>query len=318
MATVTVKKLMDNFSLRLLSGDEEAIQRHMTLADINRPGLELAGYMIGSELKRLVVLGDKEIGYINSEMDEVLQRRSFEFLTGEETPAILITHNNECPEILLEIAQRKNFPVLVTKTPSSHAIINVVNYLDEKLAKSVIVHGELVRVFGTGVMITGKSGMGKSEIVLDLVRRGHQLVADDRVDCFRIHNQIVGKPASIIEGFMELRGVGIVDVAKMYGVTSITKQSKIDLIIHLERFTDALDYDRIGIEEKEYEDILGIDILKITIPVSDGRPMSTIIETAITNYLLLKDGIDSAKEFEQRILASIEKNKEDETDATVS
>ena len=318
MPEVSVKKFVEKFSLKVVSGDEEALQRTLTLADINRPGLELAGYMIGSELKRLVVLGDKEIGYIRNEMDEVLQRRSFEFLTGETTPAILITHNNECPEILLEIAKRKNFPILITKTPSSHAVINVINYLDEKLAKSIIIHGELVRVFGIGVMITGKSGMGKSEIVLDLVRRGHQLVADDRVDCFRIHNQIIGKPASIIQGFMELRGVGIIDVAKMYGVTSITKQAKIDLIIHLERFVDSFDYDRIGIGEKEYCDILGIDILETSIPVSDGRPMSTIIETAVTNYLLLKDGIDSAKEFEQRILESIEKNKEEEKDETVS
>ena len=318
MGVVTVKKLIDKFSLQLVCGDEQAVQRELTLADINRPGLELAGYMIGSELKRLVVLGDKEIGYIKSQMDEVVQRRSFEFLTGDDTPAILITHNNTCPEILLEIAERKNFPILVTKTPSSHAIINVINYLDEKLAKSIIIHGELVQVFGTGVMITGKSGMGKSEIVLDLVRRGHQLVADDRVDCYRIHNQIVGKPSSIIEGFMELRGVGIVDVAKMYGVTSITKQSKIDLIIHLERFTDNMNYDRIGIEKKEYEDILGIDILKITIPVSDARPMSTIIETAVTNYLLLKDGVDSVKEFEARILERIEENKEEDSNGTTA
>ena len=318
MTVVSVKRLVEKFSLQVLSGDEEALQRPLILADINRPGLELAGYMIGSELKRLVVLGDKEIGYIKSEMDEVLQRRSFEFLTGEDTPAILITHSNECPAILLEIAQRKNFPILVTKTPSSHAIINVINYLDEKLAKSMILHGELVQVFGIGVLITGQSGMGKSEIVLDLVRRGHQLVADDRVDCYRIHNQIVGKPTSIIQGFMELRGVGIIDVAKMYGVTSIRKQANIDLIIHLERFTDSFDYDRVGIEKKEYEDLLGIDILKTTIPVSDGRPMSTIIETAVTNYLLLKDGIDSAAEFEKRIIESIEKNKEEEKNENLS
>ena len=318
MAKVTMKTLIDKFSLQVLSGDEEALQRPLTLADVNRPGLELAGYMIGSELKRLVVLGDKEIGYIHSEMDEVLQRRSFEFLTGEDTPGILITHSNECPPILLEIAQRKNFPIVVTKNGSSHAIINVINYLDEKLASSVIIHGELVQVFGIGVLITGRSGMGKSEIVLDLIRRGHQLVADDRVDCYRIHNQIIGKPTSIIQGFMELRGVGIIDVAKMYGVTSIKRQTKIDLIVHLERFTEDLVYDRVGIEKKEYSNILGIDILKTTIPVSDARPMSTIIETAVTNYLLLKDGIDSAVEFEKRIIESIEKNIEEESNETVS
>ena len=318
MHAVVVEDIVRNFTIEVVSGDAKALQRPVTLADINRPGLELAGYNIGSELKRLVVLGDKEIGYIHSKMDEVSQRKAFEFLTGEQTPAILITHGNECPPILLEIADRKNFPILTTKTPSSHAIINVINYLDERLADSIILHGELVRVFGIGVLITGQSGMGKSEIVLDLVRRGHQLVADDRVDCYRIHNRIVGRPASMIEGFMELRGVGIIDVAKMYGVTSIAKQSNIDFVVRLERFRDTNDYDRIGIEDKTFSDILGIKILEMTIPVSDARPMGTIIETAVTNFLLLKEGIDSAKEFEKRVLQVIENNKEeidDEMDA---
>ncbi len=179
----------------------------------------------------------------------------------------------------------------------------------------MILHGELVRVHGVGVLISGKSGMGKSEIVLELIQRGHQLVADDRVDCFRIHNQLIGRPTPMIEGFMELRGVGIIDVEKMYGIASITKQTNIDLMITLESFRNTSDYDRVGIEEKTYQEILGIKILEMRIPVSAGRPMATIIETAVMNYLLLIQGTDSAKEFEERVLKEIAKNRDEEEEA---
>lgn len=312
MSRVTVKDIVEKFMWEVVCGNAQALQRPVTLADTNRPGLELAGYFPGTQVKRLVVLGDKEIGYIQSEMDEISQRRAFEYLTGPKTPAIVITNHNPCPSILKEIAERKNFPICMSENKTSHVIVNVTNYLDEKLAKSVILHGELVRVYGVGVLITGKSGTGKSEIVLELIQRGHQLVADDRVDCYRIHNQLIGRPTPMIEGFMELRGVGIIAVEKMYGVASITHQTNIDLEIVLEPFRNTSDYDRVGIEEKEYSEILGIRILKMRIPVSAGRPMSTIIETAITNYLLLIQGTDSAKEFEERVLAEIAHNRDEE------
>ena len=312
MSRVTVKDIAEKFMWEVVCGKGEALQRPVTLADTNRPGLELAGYFPGTQVKRLVVLGDKEIGYIQAEMDEISQRRAFEYLTGPKTPAIVVTNSNPCPEILKEIAQRKNFPICTSDQKTSHVIVNVTNYLDEMLAQSVILHGELVRVYGVGVLITGKSGTGKSEIVLELIQRGHQLVADDRVDCYRIHNQLIGRPTPMIEGFMELRGVGIIDVEKMYGVASITHQTNIDLEIVLEPFRTTSDYDRVGIEEKEYSEILGIRILKMRIPVSAGRPMSTIIETAVTNYLLLIQGTDSAKEFEERVLAEIAHNRDED------
>lgn len=214
MSEVTVRDIAEKFAWEIVSGDAAALQRPVTLADTNRPGLELAGYFPGTQVKRLVVLGDKEIGYIESEMDEISQRRAFEYLTGPKTPAIVVTNGNPCPPILKEIAKRKNFPICMADNKTSHVIVNVTNYLDELLAESVILHGELIRLYGVGVLITGKSGTGKSEIVLELIQRGHQLVADDRVDIYRIHNQLVGRPTPMIEGFMELRGVGIIDVKK--------------------------------------------------------------------------------------------------------
>lgn len=315
MSKVVVKDIVEKFMWNVITGNAQALQRPLTQVDTNRPGLELAGYFPGTQVKRLVVLGDKEIGYIHSEMDEISQRRAFEYLTGPKTPAILITNGNACPEVLKEIANRKNFPVFSSEEKTSHVIVNITNYLDERLAKSMILHGELVRVHGVGVLITGKSGMGKSEIVLELIQRGHQLVADDRVDCFRIHNQLIGRPTPMIEGFMELRGVGIIDVEKMYGIASITKQTNIDLMITLESFRSTSDYDRVGIEEKTYQEILGIKILEMRIPVSAGRPMATIIETAVMNHLLLIQGTDSAKEFEERVLKEIAKNRDEEEEA---
>lgn len=318
MNRVCVRDLAAEFLWEIVTGDSEALSRPIMQIDTNRPGLELAGYFPETETERVVVLGIKEIRYINEQMDEVEQRRSFEFLTGDSTPAIVIAHGAKCPEILKEIAQRKNFPVFQTNVLTSYTIINIINYLDECLAPSVIIHGELIRIYGLGVLITGESGTGKSEIALELIKRGHQLVADDRVDCYKIHNSLVGRTSEMLEGFMEMRGVGIINVTRMFGVKAVAHETQIDLQITLEAYVDHADYDRIGIEEKEYIDIMGVKLLNMRIPVSVGRPMATVIETAVTNYILMEDGIDSAKEFEERALSQIAVNKTGDDDDSVS
>lgn len=311
MNKVCVKHLAQKFMWEIVCGDAASLDRPITLPDTNRPGLELAGYFPDSQTKRLVILGEKEMGYIEEEMDEISQRRSFEFLTSENTPCIIVAHGYDCPKVLKEIAQRKNFPIFKSPQKTTAVVVSVTNYLDECLAESVILHGELVRVHGVGVLITGKSGMGKSEIALELIKRGHQLVADDRVDCYAMHNMLIGKTAPLLEGFMELRGVGIINVGRMFGVGSYARRTEIELQIDLEPYDSNHDYDRVGIEEKEYAEILGVKIMRIRIPVSSGRPMSTIIESAVTNFLLLKEGLDSAKEFEERVLTQIAMNKEE-------
>ena len=313
---VTVKEFADYFQFEQLTGDEQSLRRSIELTDTNRPGLELAGFFDYSQAKRLVILGDKEIAYIAT-MSEQAQKRSFDFLTGEETPAIVITRGHECPQILRECALEKNFPVFCCEEKTNHTIVNIITWLDERLAKSVSVHGELLIIYGTGVMICGESGMGKSEIALELIKRGHQLVADDRVDCYRIHNHLVGRSPQLLEGMLELRGVGVINIARMYGVGAVAHKANVDIQITLEEFDPRANYDRVGIEEKKMVSILDVDVPKITIPVREGRSMGVIIESAVTNYMLAKDGLDSAKEFEQRVLEFIEKNKE-ESDAAVS
>lgn len=316
--TISVRDLAAKFAWEQVTGDENSLKRRLVTAETNRPGLELTGYFPNTVAKRLTILGDKEILYIDQEMDEVSQRKSFEFLTGEDTPAIVIAHGHQCPPILTEIAIRKNFPIFKTAVETAHTIVNVTNYLDERLAHSIIIHGELMQIYGVGVMITGDSGMGKSEIALELIKKGHQLVADDRIDCYRIHNVLVGRTPKMLEGFMELRGVGIINIGRMYGVGAFAHQTNIDFQIELVSFDGEEEYDRVGIEEKEYSEIMGVKILKMRIPVSGGRPMSAIIETAVTNYLLLQDGFDSAKEFEEIVLKKIAENKEGNDDESVS
>ncbi len=312
MAKATVRDLVVKFHWNQVAGTSKALNRPITLPDINRPGLELAGYLSHSQTKRLIVIGGKEYRYITEQMDEIQQRRVFEFVTHADTPCILLTGGHVCPPILKEISDRKDFPVFETKTKTSQVVVNVTNYLDELLAPATLLHGELVRIYGVGVLITGTSGSGKSEIVLDLVKRGHQLVADDRVDLYRIHNTLVGKTAQVISGFMELRGVGIIDIKRLYGITSVANSAEISFEIRLETYNPSVAYDRVGLGDKQYSNYLGIPVLKMVIPVTYGRPMATVIETAVTNYLLQQDGFDSAEVFEELVLEEIEKNRSEE------
>lgn len=308
ITSVSVKALVEAFDFEQITGDEESLNRQIVMADTNRPGLELAGFFENSQVKRLVVLGDKEIAYIST-MSVQKQRRAFDFITNEITPAIIITKGHKCPDVLKRCAKRKNFPVLSSESATTRLIVDLVAFLDEKLASSQCLHGGLLSIYGKGVLIRGESGMGKSEIALELIKRGHLLVADDRVDCYRIHNKIVGKAPELLSGMLEIRGIGIIYVARMFGVSSVLPKTQVDFQVNLEMWKPDQDYDRVGIEEKKHENILGVDIPKIVVPVREGRSMAVIIESAVTNYMLSEMGMDSAKEFEQRVLDYIEKNK---------
>lgn len=305
----TVKKLVDAFEFEQITGNEDSLKRRISVADTNRPGLELAGFFENSQVKRIVVLGDKEIAYIKT-MSEENQKKSFDFLTNETTPVIIITKSHECPVLLAKCAEKKNFPILRTSSPTWRLIIDMVTFLDEQLAKSQCIHGGLLSIYGKGVLICGESGMGKSEIALELIKRGHILVADDRVDCYRIHNKIIGKAPELLKDMLEIRGIGVINVAKMFGVSSVLSKTEIDFEVRLEPWDKNQDYDRIGIESRKSEDILGVEIPKIVVPVREGRSMAVIIESAVTNFMLTQMGMDSAKEFEQRVLDYIENNKE--------
>ena len=308
---VKVRTLVENFDFIQITGDDASLERPIVIADTNRPGLELAGYFENSQQKRLVILGDKEIAYIAT-MSVHKQRKSFDFITNEQTPAIIVTKGHKCPDVLKRYAKRKNFPIFLSSSPTYRLIVDIVAFLDEQLATSMCIHGGLLSIYGKGVLIRGESGMGKSEIALELIKRGHLLVADDRVDCYRIHNKIVGKAPELLREMLEIRGIGVINVSRMFGVSSVLPKAEINFQVNLEPWNADQDYVRVGIEEKKHENILGIDIPKIVVPVREGRSMAVIIESAVTNYMLSVMGMDSAKEFEQRVLDYIEKNKNEQ------
>ena len=306
-----VKDVLNYFKYRQICGNEESLNRKIEVADINRPGLELSGYFEYSQPRRVIILGGKEISYIEK-MSTEKQRESFEYLTNEHTPMILLSKDHVCPPLLLEIAQQKNFPIFVSYAPTKSLMVELVSYLEENLAVFDNIHGVLMNVYGVGVLLRGKSGVGKSEIALELIKKGHILIADDRVDVARIHNKIIGVVPELLKDMLEIRGLGIIDVTKLFGITASAHQCQLKLVIDLQRWDTAEGFERKVNEEKSYETLFGIDIPKIVFPVREGRSMAELIETAVTDYILKERGIDCSRDFEDRIYQNILNKKGNE------
>jgi HPr kinase/phosphorylase len=212
----------------------------------------------------------------------------------------------------MEICQRKNLAIFSTSRQTSRIMIDIIGYLDEKLAPSDNLHGVLLSIYGKGVLIIGESGMGKSEIALELIRKGHVLIADDRVDVCRVHNTIIGRPPELLQGFLEIRGIGVIDIVQMFGASSILDKIHVDFVVNLERWDSEKEYARIGIEDEEYLNILDVNIPQILFPVKEGRNMAVLIESAVTNFNLKQMGIDSSKDFDKRVYDFILKQVEED------
>ncbi|SJZ69421.1 Hpr(Ser) kinase/phosphatase [Anaerorhabdus furcosa] len=302
---VMIRELVDYFKFEQVTGNEESLNRWVIVPDLNRPGLELAGFFKENETRRIVIIGDKELAYIET-LDKATQYERFKIITDAYTPMIVFSRNREVPLALIEVADEMNFPIFKSDLPSYRLMVDLVSFLDERLAPSDSLHGVLISVFGKGVLITGESGMGKSEIALELIRRGHVLVADDRVDVSKVHNNLIGHSPELLQGMLEIRGIGIIDVAKMFGASSLLAKDNIDVVIKLEKYDDKMDYARVGIEEDKYTNILDINIPTIILPVKEGRSMAVLVESAVTNFQLKEGGFNSAKEFEERVLRYIE------------
>lgn len=312
---VFVKDLKETFNLLQVSGDEESLKRWIIVPDVNRPGLELSGYVRSNDLKRVNILGNKELEYLKAiENSETLSAR-YNTITDAYTPCIIISEGNECPSKLLEIAQAKNFPIFISQDKTYRLVVQLIAYLDEKLAPNDTFHGVMMNIYGIGVMLKGESGIGKSELALELIKRGHMLVADDRVDIYRVHNDLICRAPELLENVLELRGVGVIDVTYLYGTTSTLKQTNLDLIIELVPFDANRITDRIGANDRKTINILGLDKPLMEIPVKEGRSMGVIIESAVANYRLIMNGVDTAKMFEEKVAAYIQarnQNKENE------
>lgn len=307
---VFVRELKKYFELEQISGDENSLNRWIIAPDINRPGLELTGYLESNDLKRVVILGNKEYDYM-TKFDYNTQMSRFEIITDSYTPCIILSEGFEIMDSLLEVTKRKNFPVFKTNEKTYTVVVRLVSFLSEKLAPTTNLYGVMMNIYGIGIMITGKSGIGKSELALDLIKRGHMLVADDRVDASRVHNDIICTAPTLLKRMLEIRGLGIVDVTRLFGVQSYLNKTELDFVIKLTKLEDAQDVDRLT-PINETLNVLGIEVPQLTIPITEGKSLSVIIESAVSNYIAMKAGYDSNEEFKQRLrdMLSKKNNKE--------
>lgn len=295
-----IRDFKNHFGFQQITGNEQSLDRWIIVPDVNRPGLELAGFFDHTEPRRVVIIGLKEIAFIQ-QLPEHLQWERFDMLLDGWTPAIVVAHGLPCPDILCQVAHQKNFPIFVTDVATSQIMIDIITYLDEQLSPVEYVHGVLINVYGKGVLITGESGMGKSEIALELIRNNHILIADDRVDVKRTHGQLVGQPPALLAGMIEIRGIGIMSVTQMFGASSTMSKSNIDFVIKLEPWDDTKEYLRTGIESTEPYTILGLSIPQLVFPVREGRNMAMLVESAVTDFTLKGRGFDSSKQFEEKV-----------------
>lgn len=303
--SIAVRKIVERFELVQVTGNDEALERLVYVPEFNRPGFELTGFFKHSDFRRVTIFGEKEISFIET-MSEEEQNERFDKLTSEITPIIVICKGYQCPEILKHIANQKNFPVMLTNQTTGRFSVELLAYLDEALAPETTIHGVFLEIYGKGVIIKGDSGIGKSEIALELIKRGHLLVADDAIDLYQIGKQIIGKSPAVLKNLLEIRGVGVIDVVKMFGVGSVKSKSQVELIVQLERWVPNKEYQRLKFEDEQiYEDVLGIDVNKLVIPVTGGRNMSVVIEAAVMNKQLLELGYDSSQAFVDRIMNNI-------------
>lgn len=310
---VYVKDLKEKFGFEQISGDEESLTRWIIAPDINRPGLELTGYLESNDLKRVVVLGNKEREYMEK-LDYNTQVSRFEIITDSYTPCIVLSKGFSRMDSLLEVTRRKNFPVFITEDETYVLTVDLVSYLSKQLAPSTNLYGVMLDIYGKGVMITGKSGIGKSELALDLLSHGHMLVADDRVDAAKVQNSIVCQAPKLLKQMLEIRGLGIVDVVKLYGAQAYLDTDKLDFVIKLVKLEDALDNDRLSPINETYE-VLGVNVPQLVIPVTEGKSLSVIIESAVKDYILKERGVNSNEEFKLRVYNEIiRKNKEGSND----
>lgn len=297
---VYIREIKEDFNLFQVTGDDESLDRWVIAPDINRPGLELSGFKKDTELKRVVVIGVKEMEYIKT-LDYDTQRDRFDFLTDSFTPCIIITSNAEVPQSLKDIANQKNFPVFVFPFKTYSLTTQLTTYLSEKLAPVEQVHGVMMNIYGIGVLIMGESGIGKSELALDLIKRGHYLVADDVVEYSRFHYNIVCKAPEPLRRLLEIRGLGVVDVNLMFGAKSYLERCNLDFVIKL---VSASEFQKNNnrLEPAEMTTtFFDIEKTRLEIPITDGKNISPIIEAAVTNYILKNEGIDTNEEFKRNI-----------------
>ncbi len=303
--SVKLSTIIQEYNLETVVAPEGYEDVEITVADVNRPSLQLAGYFEYFDPNRIQLIGKVEYTYLESLSSEA-RYSSLENLLKEPVPAVVLTRNQVPFPELISCAEKHNVPVFRTESSTSRFISAIILFLNVALAPMVQMHGVLVEVYGEGILLLGESGVGKSEAAMELVKRGHRLVADDAVEIKRVSNKsLVGSAPEIIRHFIELRGIGIVDVKRLFGMGSVKDTENIDLVINLENWQQGKAYDRLGIDN-EITDILGIKVPSLTIPIKPGRNLAIIIEVAAMNQRQRKMGYNAAKELNDRLMEQMD------------
>lgn len=311
---ITVRQLYEKNRTRLglvSANGLERSEREITDKNLHRPGLALAGYVELFTYHRVQVMGNTEIHYLRTlPPDEQLV--AFERLFQFKIPCIIVTAGNTLDDLLLAIATSHEVPVFTTRHETTKAVYFVGDFLDDHFAPKTVIHGAFIDVYGIGVLFVGRSGIGKSEIALDLVERGHRLVADDVVMAIRKGEGILmGAGSSLVKHFMEVRGLGLIDIRSIFGIRAIRFQKRIEVVVQLEDWSDTAEYTRTGLDSEEV-DILGVMVPHVRLPIFPGKNVTVISEVIALNYLLKHYGQDSALEFSRRLQTILEKKAEAE------
>ena len=276
-------------------------------SDVNRPGLPFAGFWEHFADERPQILGLVETSYLHS-LDPDTRRRRLQQFVSYDLPCIVICRRLEGMDDLIQMAAARKIPVYRSDVDTTRLVMDMIYFLNNHLAPRQTMHGVLEEGYGVGVLLTGESGVGKSEAALELVKRGHRLVADDVVDVRRVsENRLIGEAPEMVRNLMEIRGIGIIDVATMFGIGSVMRSKSIDMIVHLEHWVEGKEYDRLGLDDKTHE-ILGVQVPWLLLPIRPGRNVAVVLEVAARNLMLKQQGYSAAKELEKRMIARMEKS----------
>lgn len=301
---VTVATVKERFNLTNYTPDLNLEDSQVTVADVNRPALQLHGFYEHFEPSRIQVIGNVETAYLAKKSDKE-KAESFAKLFSYDIPCVIYCRDEKPEDVILEEANKAKIPVLGTDRATSEFMSALIYSLNMDFAPYTTIHGVLVDVYGEGLLITGESGIGKSEAALELIRRGHRLVSDDVVEIRRPNNErLYGRAPSITQYLIELRGIGIIDVKSLYGVEAVKDEQRIDLVIKLEDWSKEKEYDRLGMTD-EYMNILGIDVTCHSLPIRPGRNLAIICEAAAVNHRQKKMGYNAAEELYRRVQNNI-------------
>jgi HPr kinase/phosphorylase len=303
MRPLTVEELLrlkrEVLALELLT-DERGLGRTISGPDISSPGLVLTGYTERFPAERMQVLGETEVAFLES-LDEERRRQAIEVFFSFNLPVVFVTKGQEPPEPLVQVANDRGTPVIRTQLKTAEFYSRIKPFLEDRFAPTTTMHGSLADVYGVGVLFVGRSGIGKSETVLDLVERGHRLVADDMVIISRRGNEVlIGRGHELQRHHMEIRGVGIIDVRELFGIRAIRQQKRVEVVVQLEVWDEKAQYDRTGLDPQSL-DILGVSIPKVIVPLVPGKNITVVAEVVAMNHLLKFSGVDSAALFNARL-----------------